>query len=147
MLFQLVDIVTDNLFSFFHKPLIIREFILRLQFCLKFKKKKIWMMIFIYLSFLMQELLEFLKNLTGPRKWKYQRFGSISFWRGSGSGSLDPHLGKVDPDPRIHLSVMMDPDADPRIHICKKGIRIRIRVPIFHIFHKEIHVGQITMLI
>ena len=28
-------------------------------------------MIFIYLSFLMQELLEFLKNLTGPRKWKY----------------------------------------------------------------------------
>ena len=31
-----------------------------------------------------------------------QRFGSISFWRGCGCGSL-PHLVKVDPDPRIHL--------------------------------------------
>merc|ERR1711860_420362 len=33
-----------------------------------------------------------------------QRFGSISFWHGSGSGSRDPHLEKVNPDPRIHLS-------------------------------------------
>ena len=41
-----------------------------------------------------------------------QRFGSISFWRGSGSGSWDPQLGKVDPDP------------DPRIHIWEKWIRI-----------------------
>ena len=48
-------------------------------------------------------------------------------FRNSGAGSSDPHLEKVDPDP--------------------KWIRIRIRVPIFHIFHKEIHVGQITMLI
>ena len=44
----------------------------------------------------------------------------------SGSGSLDPHLEKVDPDP------------------VPKWIRIWIQVPIFH---KEIHVGQITMLI
>ena len=54
-----------------------------------------------------------------------------------------------DPDPRIHLSVIVDPD--PWIHILKKWIiGIRIRVPIFnilHIFHKEIHVGQIKMLI
>ena len=50
-------------------------------------------------------------------------------FRNSGSGSSDPHLEKVDPDP------------------VPKWIRIRIRVPIFHIFHKEIHVGQITMLI
>ena len=47
--------------------------------------------------------------------------------------------------PRIHISVIVDPDLDPRIHIWKKWIRIR--VPIFHIFHKEIHVGQIKMLI
>ena len=47
----------------------------------------------------------------------------------SGSGSSDPHLEKVDPDP------------------VPKQIRIRIRVPIFHIFQKQIHVGQITMLI
>ena len=74
-----------------------------------------------------------------------QRLGSISFWRGS--GSWDPHLGKMDPDPRIHLSVIVDPD--PRIHIWKKWIRIRFQsgVPFFHIFHKEIHVGQIKMLI
>ena len=60
----------------------------------------------------------------------------------------------VDPEPvpkihiwekwiRIHLSVIVDPD--PRIHIWKNWIRIR--VPIFHIFHKEIYVGQIKMLI
>ena len=48
-------------------------------------------------------------------------------FRNSGSGSSDPHLEKVDPDPVPKW--------------------IRIRVPIFHIFHKEIHVGQITMLI
>ena len=66
-----------------------------------------------------------------------QRFGSISFWRGSGSGSWDPHLGKVGPDPRIHLSVIVDPEPDPRIHIWKKWIRIQ--EPIFHI-------GQITTL-
>ena len=88
-----------------------------------------------------------------------QRFGSISFGRGSGSG--DPHLGKVDMDPRIHLSVIVDPD--PRIHICKKWIRIRFQSGSgsgskvdpdsdpstyfsYFIFHKEIHVGQITML-
>ena len=58
-------------------------------------------------------------------------------WRGS--GSWDPHLGKVDPDPQIHLSVIVDPDPVPKW--------IRIRVPIFHIFHIEIHVGQIKMLI
>merc|ERR1712049_35782 len=50
-------------------------------------------------------------------------------FRNSGSGSSDPHLEKVDRDP------------------VPKWIRIRIRVPIFHIFHKEIHVGQTTMLI
>ena len=38
----------------------------------------------------------------------------------------------------------VDPDPDPGIHIWEKWIRIRIRVPIFH---KEIHVGQIKMLI
>ena len=47
-------------------------------------------------------------------------------FRNSGDGSSDPHLEKVDPDP------------------VPKWIRIRIRVPIFH---KEIHVGQIKMLI
>ena len=47
---------------------------------------------------------------------------------GSGSGSSDPHLEKVDPNP------------------VPKWIRIRIRVPIFHIFHKEIHVGQFQCL-
>ena len=44
----------------------------------------------------------------------------------------------------------MDPDPDPGIHIWAKWNRIRIRVPIyniFHIFYKEIHVGQITILI
>ena len=57
-----------------------------------------------------------------------QGFGSISFWRGSGSGSLDPHLGMVDPDPDpgIHLSGIVDPDPDPRIHPWKKWIRIRV---------------------
>ena len=66
---------------------------------------------------------------------------------GSGFGSSDLHLGKVDPDPdpRIHLSVIVDPDPDARIHIWKK--LIRFRVPFFHISHKEIHVGQIKMLI
>ena len=48
-------------------------------------------------------------------------------FRNSGSRSSDPHLEKVDPDPVPKW--------------------IRIRVPIFHIFHKEIHVGQIKMLI
>ena len=48
-------------------------------------------------------------------------------FRNIGSGSSDPHLEKVDPDPVPKL--------------------IQIRVPIFHIFHKEIHVGQIEMLI
>ena len=60
---------------------------------------------------------------------KNQRFGSISFWRGSrsGSGSWDPHLEKVDPDPdpRIQLSIIVDPD--PRNHIWKKWIRIRFQ--------------------
>ena len=55
--------------------------------------------------------------------------GSTFGKSGSRSGSSDPHLEKVDPDP------------------VPKSIRIRIRVPIFHIFHKEIHVGQIKMLI
>ena len=45
-------------------------------------------------------------------------------FRNSGSGSSDPHLEKVDPNPVPKW--------------------IRIRVPIFH---KEIHVGQIKMLI
>ena len=49
----------------------------------------------------------------------------IHIWKnGSRSGSSDPHLENVDPDP------------GPKW--------IRIRVPIFH---KEIHVGQITILI
>ena len=48
-------------------------------------------------------------------------------FRNSGSGSPDPHLEKLDPDP------------GPKW--------IRIRVPIFNIFYKEIHVGQITILI
>ena len=52
-------------------------------------------------------------------------------FRNSGAGSSDPHLEKVDPDP-VPKWIQ---------------IRIRIRVPISHIFHKEIHVGQITMLI
>ena len=50
-------------------------------------------------------------------------------FRNSGSGSSDPHLEKVDPD------------------LVPKWIQILIRVPIFHIFHKEIHVGQIKLLI
>ena len=45
-------------------------------------------------------------------------------FRNSGSGLSDPHLEKVDPDPVPKW--------------------IRIRVPIFH---KEIHVGQIKLLI
>ena len=48
-----------------------------------------------------------------PKK-NFQHFGSTSFWHESGSGSLDSHLGKVDPDPRIYLSVIVVPD--PRIH-------------------------------
>ena len=57
------------------------------------------------------------------------------------------HLGIVDPDPRIHLSVIVDPDPHlEKVDPGPKWIRIRIRVPIFHIFHKEIHVGQITTL-
>ena len=48
-------------------------------------------------------------------------------FRNSGSGSSDPRLEKVDPDP------------GPKW--------IRIRVPIIHIFHEEINVGQITILI
>ena len=58
------------------------------------------------------------------------------FWCGSGSGSWDPHLVKVDPDPdpRIHLSIIVDPDPDPRIHILKKWIRIRIWIRVLWIF-------------
>jgi len=79
-----------------------------------------------------------------------QRFGSISFWRGS--GSWDPHLGKVDPDPPFRNSGTRSGSSDPHLEKVDpdpvpKWIRIRIRVPIFHIFHKEIHVRQITMLI
>ena len=48
----------------------------------------------------------------------------------------DPLSVIVDPDPRIHVWKKVDPDPGPKW--------IRIRVPIFH---KEIHVGQITMLI
>ena len=47
-------------------------------------------------------------------------------FRNSGSGSSDPHLEKVDPEPVPKW--------------------IRIRVPIFHIFHKEFHFVQITIL-
>ena len=39
----------------------------------------------------------------------------------------DPSHFDVDPDPRIHLSVIVDPDLDPRIHILKKLIRIRFQ--------------------
>ena len=63
----------------------------------------------------------------GIRIWKkWIRILGSTFGK-SGSGSSDPHLEKVDPDPV------------PK--------RIRLRVPISHIFHKEIHIGQITMLI
>ena len=50
-----------------------------------------------------------------------QGCGSIRFWRGSGSGSSDPHFGIVDPDPdpRIHLLRIVDPDPDPQIHLWK----------------------------
>ena len=57
----------------------------------------------------------------------------------------------MDSDPRIHLSLIVDPD--PRLENVDPdpGPKlIRIRVPIFnifHIFYKEIHVGQITILI
>ena len=54
----------------------------------------------------------------------------------------------MDPDSRIHLSVIVDPDPDPQIHVWKKWIGIRVPIfNIFHIFYKEIHVGQITKLI
>ena len=43
----------------------------------------------------------------------------------SGSGSWDPHLGIVDPDPQINLFVIVD--LDPRIHIWKKWILIRVQ--------------------
>ena len=51
-----------------------------------------------------------------------QRCGSISFR--CGSGSWDPHYGIVapDPDPRIHLSGIVDPDT--RINLCKEWILI-----------------------
>ena len=39
---------------------------------------------------------------------------------------LGSTFGKVDPDPRIHLSVIVDPD--PLIHFWKKWIRIRFQV-------------------
>ena len=48
-----------------------------------------------------------------------QRFEFISFLRGSGSGSRDPHLGKVDPEPGSTLGksgcgsgFKVDPDPD-----------------------------------
>ena len=60
------------------------------------------------------------------------------------SSVLDPSHFDVDPDqdPGIHLSLIVEKvDRDP-------GPKwIRIRVPIFNIFYKEIHVGQITILI
>ena len=45
----------------------------------------------------------------------------------------------MDPDPRIHLARIVDPDPDPRIHLLKivvpdpgsEWIQIRIRVPHF----------------
>ena len=57
----------------------------------------------------------------------------------------DPSDFDVDPDPDPHLGKV---DPDPRIHVWKKWIRIwiRVRESIFHIFHKEISVGQITIL-
>ena len=65
-----------------------------------------------------------------------QRFGSISFLRGS--GSWDPHLGKVDPDPRIHLYVIVDPAPHLEIVDSDPGPKlIRIRAPIFNIFIKK----------
>ena len=36
-------------------------------------------------------------------------------------------MGIVDLDPRIHLSVITDPDPVPRIHIWKKWIQIRVQ--------------------
>ena len=63
--------------------------------------------------------------------FRYSGSGSSdSSFRYSGSGSSDPRLEKVDPDPG------------------SKWIRIRVPIfNIFHIFYKEIHVGQITILI
>ena len=65
---------------------------------------------------------------------------------------MDPHLGKVDPDPPVRNSGSASGSSDPHLEKVDpdpvpKWIRIRIRVPIFPIFHKQIHVGQITMLI
>ena len=45
----------------------------------------------------------------------YQRCGSISFWRGSGSS--DPHFGIVDPESRIYLLGIVD--SNPWIHLLK----------------------------
>ena len=46
---------------------------------------------------------------------KIHGFGSISFSHVFGAGSSDQHLDIVDPDadPRIHLSGIVDPDPDP----------------------------------
>ena len=53
-----------------------------------------------------------------------------------------------DPDPLIQPSVIVDPDPQlEKVDPDPVPKWIRIRVPIFHIFHKEIHVRQITMLI
>ena len=63
-------------------------------------------------------------------------------------------MGKVDPDPQIHLSIKVD--SDPLLQIWKKvdpdlGPKVdldpRTYYSILHIFYKEIHVGQITILI
>ena len=56
-------------------------------------------------------------------------------------------MGKEDPDPWIHLFVIVDPDS-----FGKSGSGSGFKVDpdpstFFHIFHKEIHVGQIKMLI
>ena len=64
-------------------------------------------------SFSLLLIFHFLSALISS----FQRCGSISFWRESGSGSWDQHLGIVDPDPRIHFSGILDPD--PRIHFRK----------------------------
>ena len=58
-----------------------------------------------------------------------QRFGSISFWRGS--GSWDPHLGKVDPDPPFRNSGSGSGSSDPHLEKVDpdpgpKWIRIRV---------------------
>ncbi len=44
---------------------------------------------------------------TSNRNWN-QCYGSVTFWYGSGSGSVDPCLWKIDPDPAIFVVDLLD---------------------------------------